>query len=431
MTSIITTRTPTRTTTSPPRPTRARSPAARRGGRNGVGYDPWADKLLDANPVSGRVVLDVGELVRVPDGGNPHRWYSPPDVRTVVDHDHRRLPGRRPGRRGLLRRPAADLPRPRAWPRYKPADRRHQGQVRRHAGRGLESIFALLAPALGPGPDHPAGFLKAISEGTDPTAADKATIDAQIATGADQGVRVQQPERHPGRASAGRRGHAGTASRSATITETLTPAERHLPGLAVRAAGSAAGRAAPGDRPVSGDPGQPRDGHGGRASVGLRRRVGRRRRWQLTDVAARLAGRSVLSHVSLSVRPGEFVAVLGPNGVGKSTLLKVILGLVRPHRGERDGARGAGRAAQPGDRLPAAAAQPSTPTSGSAASTSCASASTGTGGASRSRCCPAAAARAPPAGPAAAGRGDRPRRRRRATPSARSGSSPAASSSGC
>src|SRR5437588_1119584 len=39
---------------------------------NGIGYDPWAQKLLDANPVSGRDVLDVGKLLGVPDGGNPH-----------------------------------------------------------------------------------------------------------------------------------------------------------------------------------------------------------------------------------------------------------------------------------------------------------------------------------------------------------------------
>src|SRR5712691_8187923 len=47
---------------------------------NGIGYDPWADRLLAANPVPGRAVLDVGTLVGAPAGGNPHRWYSPPDV---------------------------------------------------------------------------------------------------------------------------------------------------------------------------------------------------------------------------------------------------------------------------------------------------------------------------------------------------------------
>src|SRR6266571_2591232 len=52
---------------------------------NGVGYDPWASKLLSANPVSGRAVLNVGDLVGVKPGGNPHRWYSPPDVQKVID----------------------------------------------------------------------------------------------------------------------------------------------------------------------------------------------------------------------------------------------------------------------------------------------------------------------------------------------------------
>src|ERR671931_234146 len=32
---------------------------------NGVGYDPWADKLLAASPAKGRLVLKVGDLVGV------------------------------------------------------------------------------------------------------------------------------------------------------------------------------------------------------------------------------------------------------------------------------------------------------------------------------------------------------------------------------
>ena len=43
-----------------------------------------------------------------------------------------------------------------------------------------ESIFAPLADALGLNLITPASFLKAISEGTDPSAADKTAIDAQI-----------------------------------------------------------------------------------------------------------------------------------------------------------------------------------------------------------------------------------------------------------
>ncbi|MGH3745318.1 MAG: metal ABC transporter ATP-binding protein [Mycobacteriales bacterium] len=48
---------------------------------------------------------------------------------------------------------------------------------------------------------------------------------------------------------------------------------------------------------------------------------------RLEDAAVRAGGRTIWADVSLAVRAGEFVAVLGPNGVGKSTLLRAILGL--------------------------------------------------------------------------------------------------------
>jgi branched-chain amino acid transport system ATP-binding protein len=46
------------------------------------------------------------------------------------------------------------------------------------------------------------------------------------------------------------------------------------------------------------------------------------------------AGVLALQGVSLDVRPGEIVALIGANGAGKTTLLKTIAGLVPPRRGE-------------------------------------------------------------------------------------------------
>ena len=41
----------------------------------------------------------------------------------------------------------------------------------------------------------------------------------------------------------------------------------------------------------------------------------------------------VLDDVSLTIEPRDFLGVIGPNGGGKTTLLKLILGLLRPQRG--------------------------------------------------------------------------------------------------
>src|SRR2546427_5530576 len=49
---------------------------------------------------------------------------------------------------------------------------------------------------------------------------------------------------------------------------------------------------------------------------------------EVSDAAVVLGGRTIWSQVDAEVCAGEFVAILGPNGVGKSTLLKAILGLV-------------------------------------------------------------------------------------------------------
>ena len=53
----------------------------------------------------------------------------------------------------------------------------------------------------------------------------------------------------------------------------------------------------------------------------------------VSDVVVRFDGRAVLDGVSLRVATGEIVALLGPSGGGKSTLLRVIAGLHIPDAG--------------------------------------------------------------------------------------------------
>ncbi len=55
---------------------------------------------------------------------------------------------------------------------------------------------------------------------------------------------------------------------------------------------------------------------------------------RLEDVWVRFDGVAILEGIDLSVYQNDFLGMIGPNGGGKTTLLKVILGLVRPSRGK-------------------------------------------------------------------------------------------------
>ncbi|MEP5759998.1 MAG: metal ABC transporter ATP-binding protein [Litoreibacter sp.] len=63
---------------------------------------------------------------------------------------------------------------------------------------------------------------------------------------------------------------------------------------------------------------------------------------QVNDVSVRYGAKTVLSQVSLHVDPGEIVTIVGPNGSGKTSLLRAIIGAVKPFQGhviQGDGAK--------------------------------------------------------------------------------------------
>ncbi|MFF4956388.1 metal ABC transporter solute-binding protein, Zn/Mn family [Streptomyces sp. NPDC001222] len=189
---------------------------------NGIGYDAWADKLLAANPGSGRTQLKVGDLVGIKPGGNPHRWYSPADVHQVIE------------------KITAD------YKKIDPADAAYFDQQKtafetktladynklitdikaKYAGTPIgasESIVTPLAEGLGLKMLTPETFLDAMSEGSDPTAKDKATIDQQIKNKKIK-VYVYNSQNSTPDVQAQVKEAKAEGIPVATVTETLSPA---------------------------------------------------------------------------------------------------------------------------------------------------------------------------------------------------------------
>jgi zinc/manganese transport system substrate-binding protein len=145
---------------------------------NGIGYDTWASKLIAANPVSGRTVLDVGDVLGLQAGDNPHQWYNPASVLKVVDAivaDYRKID---PADKAYFAARKRDFERValRAYNRLRRQIRRRFSGV--PVGYS-ESIFQPLGRDLHLKLLTPSSFAKAITEGTDVSAKDKQTVDKQ------------------------------------------------------------------------------------------------------------------------------------------------------------------------------------------------------------------------------------------------------------
>lgn len=143
---------------------------------NGIGYDNWASHLLDANPSDGRVVLDVGDLLGLKEGDNPHQWYSPASVRRVADAITANYIKVDPGDAAYFNARKRRFETS-ALARYNAV----RAEIRRRfAGVPVgysESIFQPLGASLGLELATPYGFAKAISEGTEVSAKDKQTVE--------------------------------------------------------------------------------------------------------------------------------------------------------------------------------------------------------------------------------------------------------------
>jgi len=69
---------------------------------------------------------------------------------------------------------------------------------------------------------------------------------------------------------------------------------------------------------------------------------------EVRNISVHYGRMQAIANISLSVSPGQFVAILGANGAGKTTLLRAVSGLVRPSSGIH-------RAGWPADRQARAA----------------------------------------------------------------------------
>jgi zinc/manganese transport system substrate-binding protein len=148
--------------------------------QNGIGYDTsWAPGLVSANPNSARTVLTVGDVLGLKDGDNPHQWYSHASVYAVIDAITAAYQKIDPSEASYFAQQKATFE-----GTTLAAYNRLETEIKdKYAGTPIgasESIVSPLATTLGLDMLTPYSFLKDISEGTDPTTADKATIDQQI-----------------------------------------------------------------------------------------------------------------------------------------------------------------------------------------------------------------------------------------------------------
>ena len=142
--------------------------------QNGVGYDAFMQKLEAASPRSNRTVIDVGALLGMHAGDNPHLWYRPQTMPQVASAIATRLEQLDPTHRAVFEANRARFVRS-----LQPWFTQIASLRKRYAGTPIavtEPVFNYTAQAIGLDIKTPQSFQLAIEEGNDPAPQDVSTV---------------------------------------------------------------------------------------------------------------------------------------------------------------------------------------------------------------------------------------------------------------
>ncbi len=188
---------------------------------NGAGYDPWMEQLLSANPNSNRKSLSVGDLVGKKAGDNPHLWYNPAYVTQAAAKIRDDLKAIDPADAASFDQNEKNFL-TNGLGQYNDLISAIKATYSGTPVGSTESIFAYMAPALGLDLITPASYMNAVSEGTDISAVDEATVERQITEGQIKVLVYNSQNTPPNIQSLLQLARTNNIP-VATITETLTP----------------------------------------------------------------------------------------------------------------------------------------------------------------------------------------------------------------
>lgn len=151
---------------------------------NGLGYDAWANKILASLGSSAPQTVDLGQVVGLKVGDNPHIWYSPTYVQQSAAAITSTFKQKSSTAASYFDSEATSFA-----SAIKPYLDEVTAIKAKYAGTAIgstESIFVYMAQATGLNLTTPPGFMTAIANDSDPSAQDVQTFTQQLSNGTDK-----------------------------------------------------------------------------------------------------------------------------------------------------------------------------------------------------------------------------------------------------